>query len=1061
MLGAIVLLCWAILLSAVREALPLLPKYRVFFEQQISSALHLTISFDEVNVSWYHLQPEISVTQLNVWGKNHQSLMKIPEVDLRLSILSSLLSRQLEFSLIQVKSWQLHVYQTPDKTWQIAGIESVANPDHKEDVTLSQLFSAILAIKQLQLTDAFISLQPLNEKNIQLQLTEMVWSVDGETLKIYGVANLRKPGQGKLNFAAHLTSDWREDFAKKMIGQLYVKFSPMDPQVWLGKSTTSSYGWQNGLIDGEVWADWQKDHWQTAMADLNLQHLSLAHQTKNYSLFSWQAPLTSLRLWWQAGDSQHHVQFDLKSDEAGNLQLGKIFRTSMPYQQLDAQGQWDMNAGVQRMRIPYVRFRTEDAEVLAQLHLDWSATQAMQMTLLSRVHFNNVNHVSTYLPAGIMPASVVDWLDHGILGGKALDAHMLWHGALAKFPFEDHSGTMQIFGKVQDASIDYAPGWPTISHLNADLYFTSHGMHIEATQGNIGNIPIKNVSVDLPSYSAPHLLIVGYLQDQLQTAWSFLNHSPLQKTLASLLTQLQAEGPFNLKLKLAIPLGEEDDVVQYQGDLTLANDLFSLTALPIQLDHAQGQLSFDQDHVHGQLSTQWLQQVWTLHADSQPGAAGVQLSAQGKVPLEAWMKVNYPTWSDNVEGSTDAQVIAQIPSEPNGPFHLSVDSSLQGIRLHNLLGLSKEPDNLTPLHFEMSSHASSGLQSRLQWQSPQGNVSVQRNRAQWQFVAPLAAGQIISATDAMPLWQINLRYLDLRQLSDDMSSSFDADEILPAINFQANHVTLPDKVFNKVAVKLRPTAHGMLIQDLLLDHAKFQVTAQGAWVIQKNGSVQTHIQGQLNTANLGDTLESLHLPKLVDTSKSQVNFNLRWPGALWAIDRKAMFGQLQLKTGQGMFTDVSSQTNAKIDLGRLLNILSISSLTSHFTSNFTDLKKGFAFDQLDGDLNLLPGAINPIDININGQVANVELTGCVDQAKERLHLIAQIKPKLTSSLPVIATIAGGPIVGAFGFLADKLLSPAVGQIGSSHYLIEGSFHNPQTKEINQLQAKSYLQVCRR
>ena len=64
--------------------------------------------------------------------------------------------------------------------------------------------------------------------------------------------------------------------------------------------------------------------------------------------------------------------------------------------------------------------------------------------------------------------------------------------------------------------------------------------------------------------------------------------------------------------------------------------------------------------------------------------------------------------------------------------------------------------------------------------------------------------------------------------------------------------------------------------------------------------------------------------------------------------------------------------------------------------------------------------------------------------KETQQLFVKVMPRISDSIS-LAALAGGPLVGAIAFLAQKILKDPLNKIASSRYEITGTWDNP--KEI--------------
>jgi uncharacterized protein YhdP len=82
---------------------------------------------------------------------------------------------------------------------------------------------------------------------------------------------------------------------------------------------------------------------------------------------------------------------------------------------------------------------------------------------------------------------------------------------------------------------------------------------------------------------------------------------------------------------------------------------------------------------------------------------------------------------------------------------------------------------------------------------------------------------------------------------------------------------------------------------------------------------------------------------------------------------------------------------------------------------------------------------------MTGPAADVTIKGETNLQKETQHLTVKVMPHISDSLS-LAALAGGPLVGAVAFLAQKILRDPLNKIASSEYEIIGTWDNPQ--EVN-------------
>src|SRR5262249_41799270 len=145
---------------------------------------------------------------------------------------------------------------------------------------------------------------------------------------------------------------------------------------------------------------------------------------------------------------------------------------------------------------------------------------------------------------------------------------------------------------------------------------------------------------------------------------------------------------------------------------------------------------------------------------------------------------------------------------------------------------------------------------------------------------------------------------------------------------------------------------------------------------------------------------------------------------------------------------ITSGSQAKMNFGRLLTLLSFSSIQRRLTLDFTDLtQKGLVFDSIHGMILFnRNGLANVKNLIMKSAVAQVEIQCSLNLVLETYNLDVMVIPHLTSSLPVVATIAGGPVAGAAVWAASKVVSPIINKVTEDHYTVTGPWHDPVIKK---------------
>ena len=213
-----------------------------------------------------------------------------------------------------------------------------------------------------------------------------------------------------------------------------------------------------------------------------------------------------------------------------------------------------------------------------------------------------------------------------------------------------------------------------------------------------------------------------------------------------------------------------------------------------------------------------------------------------------------------------------------------------------------------------------------------------------------------------------------------------------------------------------------VLRDLKLSAKHYHIQARGAWWFYEK-RMMTNLKGVMRFDHLSHLLAPRPIAHVVDSRWGALHFDLRWLKAPYQLTIAQATGNLALQLHDGKITHLNRTTKEKIRLGKLLSILSLQTLPRRLTLDFSDLShQGFNFDKFDGNFHLKQGQLSIDHAALESTIAYVQLLGSVDLIKKLYHLELRITPYVTASLPIVATLAGGPVVGVITWLANKLIT---------------------------------------
>ncbi len=270
---------------------------------------------------------------------------------------------------------------------------------------------------------------------------------------------------------------------------------------------------------------------------------------------------------------------------------------------------------------------------------------------------------------------------------------------------------------------------------------------------------------------------------------------------------------------------------------------------------------------------------------------------------------------------------------------------------------------------------------------------------------------------------------------------------IPAFKLSVADFSYGPRDFGRLNLAVYPFSKGLTISSLHFYSPWLSGVLHGKWYQLAAGASKSQLAGTLASNNLTTLLDKLHIKSTLLGKQTYAKFALSWPGVPFKPKISELSGVISLAIHNGWVVDLSKATTEKLNLGRLLTLLSV----RHLMLQFSDLShSGYNFDKLTTDLSFNKGELTTHDFIAHGPIADIRASGSVNLLKQLLQLHLTIGINATSSLPVVATIASGfnPLVGIATFIATKVAHNALEKITTYSYAVSGSWHDPKIIKLN-------------
>jgi uncharacterized protein (TIGR02099 family) len=585
-----------------------------------------------------------------------------------------------------------------------------------------------------------------------------------------------------------------------------------------------------------------------------------------------------------------------------------------------------------------------------------------------------------------------------------------------KVPLEnpDKTEVAGVIGMTK-ANLALIPWKLNITQLTGNIEFTEKTTKAAGVTGVLFNKPMQlNIESIGKSQAIVQATVTNVIDLQDIEAWLKVSLAPKVSGAANVVTKidLALDKPIavhvqsnlqGIKLDLPAQYGKKaEDIRMFTSDLVMSEG----QPLKIKFDYADiinAALVLDHKGDHFDL----------LAADLRLG--------EGEA---AWPKGNGLYITGNLKKLTDVEIKSYIDmvgknsgvSLPLRTIDILIDElNLYGIKL------SKVKVQLTPLKTTWAIDINSPEIS--------GTVSV-----------PLNVATHDSGIIAVDLKRINL---DTLSKGKGGGVSFNP-KTLPPIKFSAENLTYGGASLGKVSFNTSSKSNGLMINEFNVSSPYMNLQASGDWIQSgKNGTTRLH--GKATSTSVSGLLNDLDFDAHnFIASNGNIDFDLSWSSVPYALSLSSMSGQASMSIGKGRIVEVSASTNAKMDLGRMLNLFSLQSIPRRLSLDFSDVfHKGYSFDTFRADFRFGRGDASTNNMRFDGPIARVDIRGRIGIDKKDFDLVLSVTPYVTSSIPLAATlITGQPVVGIAVWAVSSMIGGQVSKVVTYNYSVTGPWNNP-------------------
>jgi uncharacterized protein (TIGR02099 family) len=391
-------------------------------------------------------------------------------------------------------------------------------------------------------------------------------------------------------------------------------------------------------------------------------------------------------------------------DGAGSVvDMPWLFRAPIALDVGSVAAAWRRDEAGIHLDFPAIELGQGGTAVNARARLDVPADgSSPRLDLEGQARTDSLAAAPAYLPTGIMPPTVVAWLDRALLAGRVENASFELRGPTRAFPFRGDEGRFVAELDVAEGVLNFDPGWPDATGLDATVRFENEGLLAEVRSANLLGLAAGPARVSIPELRQGELEIVGEARGGLAQLREFALAAELLERAVGpgLRPATISAGRASADVRLSLPLRTLAET-RARVDLRITNGAVSYAVLGEPVRGIDGLIRIDNTRVEG--------------ADIRGTIAGFPVTAQvstgddGAVRIDGGGPIDVPALSRVLRlplerwatGQSDWQGHLLFP--PPGverPIAAEIHSSLEGVHIDLPEPLGKVAD--APLGLRVS-----------------------------------------------------------------------------------------------------------------------------------------------------------------------------------------------------------------------------------------------------------------------------------------------------------------------------------------------------------------------
>lgn len=380
-----------------------------------------------------------------------------------------------------------------------------------------------------------------------------------------------------------------------------------------------------------------------------------------------------------------------------------LFKTLIPIKEMDVRGRFIL--GDERLlSIEHLNFKNQDATAYARGNIRFTNDRIF-LNLIAEANNVNVKNLDRYWPRdGSMNQNTLDFLDNGLVSGRAPYGRFVLRGDVAAYPYTQFDGLLDVRAKANNVTLKFMPDWPAGTRINADFNLVNHEIWIDGNRGQLQGVQVKKSRAYFPDImpSAPELRLSFNATSDNSSFKKVYSSTPLNKILGETLGDIEFSGYLPVAVDINLLLAETTDF-SLKGNIAFNGQRINNLPYNLAVDNTHGKLFFDDNGAYTQdLTGSFFNNPLTVEVlvDSYTkNDSLIKVNAKSKVNISKLTESLFQYKNPNINGASDIHFFYEVDKAEVSNESLVLRSQLEGTEIIGPEWFAKKLSAKKPLLF--------------------------------------------------------------------------------------------------------------------------------------------------------------------------------------------------------------------------------------------------------------------------------------------------------------------------------------------------------------------------